>query len=262
MKKRMPATLVHGFRRVCARAVPILCLAVAASAAVPPARAPVDFVRSRAGGHDVLLLGTRHRQPAILGFVEELLPALKAAGVSHVGLEIGADQQSRLDGFLATGRGLDGLTLHPQIDCPAYRVLLDGVRRSGLSALAIDRPAGAVGPPPSRDRYMAQRVAALFREHPGARLVAVVGNLHTLKRYPWRTPAVTDTGIRPLLAELRPDLRVVSIAQWTGPEPLAPTAPRPLALAAGDLKGPPAFLAPAALAPLSAAAAVDGLILH
>ena len=262
MEKRTPATLVHRFRRVCVRAVPILCLAVAASAAVPPAKAPVDFVRSRAAGHDVLLLGTRHRQPAILGFVEGLLPALRAAGFTHVGLEIGSDQQARIDGFMATRRGLEDIALHPQIDCAAYRGLLAGLRSSGLSVLAIDRPADAVAAPPSRDRYMARRVAALFREHPGARLVVVVGNLHTLKRYPWQAPTVKDTGLRPALAALRPDLRIVSIAQWTGPEPLAPPAPRPLALVTDGLDTAPAFLAPAALAPLSAAAAVDGLILH
>jgi len=256
------ATLFYRFRRRCARAVPMLCLAVAASTAVPRWTDPLEFVRSRAAGHDVLLLGTRHRQPAILAFVGNLLPVLKATGVTHIGLEIGAHQQAVLDDYLDSGRGLEDLVLHPQIDCVAYRGLLAALRQSGLSALAIDRSSGAAAPPLSRDRYMAHRVAALFRKRPGARLVAVVGNLHTLKRYPWRTPAVTDTGIRPALAALRPDLRVVSIAQWTDPEPLAPSTPRPLALVADGLNGAPAFLAAAALLPMSTAAAVDGLILH
>lgn len=246
--------------RLCRLVVLGLCLA-AATAAVPPPSGPAAFVLRRAARHDVLLLGTRHRQPAILAFVADLLPGLRAAGVTHIGLEIGSDQQRRLDACLATGRGWSKLALHPQIDCAAYRRLLAAVGRNGLAALALDRPAAAAGPG-SRDRYMAARLADLFHRRPAARVAVVVGNLHTLKRFPWLSPAVTDTGIRPTLVALRPDLAVCSIAQWNGPEPLAPGASRPLALAGADLSGTPAFLGPAALAPLSAAAAVDAIILH
>ena len=253
------ASPVSRLGRLISRTAAILCLLAVSGAAAPVPVAPATFVLSWAAGHDVLLLGTRHRQPRILGFVTDLLPALRAAGVTHVGLEIGADQQPDLDRYLS-GRDTALPALYPQIDCAAYRRLLGALRRTGLPALALDRPATL--PSGSRDHFMARRIAALFERQPDARLLVVVGNLHTLKAVRWLSPAVRDTVIRPALARLQPRLRVCSIAQWNGIDPLAPSGPRPAALATRALKQVPAFLAAAAIESLGADAAVDGLILY
>ena len=38
--------------------------------------------------HDIIFLGTTHKKPAILNFVQDLIPRLYEAGITHLGLEI------------------------------------------------------------------------------------------------------------------------------------------------------------------------------
>ena len=52
--------------------------------------------------HDIVFLGTRHKQPLILNFISDLITALHNSGVTHIGLEIISDQQGKIDQFMKT----------------------------------------------------------------------------------------------------------------------------------------------------------------
>ena len=82
---------------------------------------PADYLHSKLQKNDIVFLGTTHKKPEILEFIAELIPSLKGLGVTHIGLEIPSDQQEKIDTFMPTGKGLDAIQFHPQIDCPEYR---------------------------------------------------------------------------------------------------------------------------------------------
>lgn len=72
----------------------------------------VTYIQTKIQENDVVLLGTRHKQPEILAFITELIPKLKDNGVTHLGVEIPSDQQDPIDIFMKTGNGLDEVQFH------------------------------------------------------------------------------------------------------------------------------------------------------
>ena len=46
------------------------------------------YVMEKLSGHDIVFMGTTHRQPSILGLMAGLAPQLQKAGVTHLALEI------------------------------------------------------------------------------------------------------------------------------------------------------------------------------
>jgi hypothetical protein len=84
---------------------------------------PKDYVLNKLQSHDLVMLGTRHKREPVLQFISDLIPALHNAGVTHIGLEICSDQQDKIDRFIKTGTGLNGIGIHPLIDFPSYRNL-------------------------------------------------------------------------------------------------------------------------------------------
>ncbi len=66
---------------------------------------PKPYVLGKRQSHDLVLLETRHKREPILLFISDLIPALHNAGVTHIALEICADQQDRIDHFIETGTG-------------------------------------------------------------------------------------------------------------------------------------------------------------
>jgi hypothetical protein len=119
---------------------------------------PQSYVLSKFQTHDIVLLGTRHKQLPILNSVSELITALQISGVSHIGLEIVSEQQAKIDRFMNTGAGLDDISIHFQIDCPEYRNLFNVIR--GLdpdkrpAPVALDLPKSKYGENISRDELM------------------------------------------------------------------------------------------------------------
>jgi Haem-binding uptake, Tiki superfamily, ChaN len=174
------------------------------------------YVMGKLAGHDVVLMGTTHRQPAILGMMAQLAPRLHDAQVTHLALEISSDQQARLDRFLATGKRLEAIRLHDAIDCPAYRRLLSLLQRlkpdQRPKVVAIDLPRAQYAGTVSRNEYMATSLVAILRSQPKARILAMLGSLHVLRKLQWagrltgRHPA-----IRTYLSRWRPDLRIFTI---------------------------------------------------
>ena len=66
---------------------------------------PKEYVPDKFQSHDLIMLGTRHKQETILKFISDLIPAMHNAGVTHIGLEICSDQQDKIDHFIKTGIG-------------------------------------------------------------------------------------------------------------------------------------------------------------
>jgi hypothetical protein len=98
------------------------------------------YVLEKLKAYDIVFLGTTHKKPAILKFIAELIPHLKDAGVTRIGLEIPTDQQGNLNTFMNTGTGLMGIYVHPQIDCSEYRDLLKALHKQRFSVVALDLP--------------------------------------------------------------------------------------------------------------------------
>jgi len=181
---------------------------------------PEEYVLGKFETHAVVLLGTRHKKDRILQFISDLIPNLRNAGITHIGFEIRSDQQDYLDLFMETGKGLDAVNLHPQIDCPAYRHLLKQIRVSGnLRPVALDLPKSRYGQK-SRDEYMAQSIAKVFRKKPDAKMLVVAGNNHVLKKLDWQDHVPDKTGsMRSYLNDFMPGLSVFSIGQLIDENP-------------------------------------------
>jgi hypothetical protein len=123
---------------------------------------PFDFIIAKAKAHDVVLLGTKHRQPPILDFISELLPNLPAAGITHIGLEIATDQQESIDRFIETGQGLNAIEIDPIIDCPDYRRNLVIIRTLAVKVVALDLPKSMWNSKHSRDRWMTNNINSIL----------------------------------------------------------------------------------------------------
>ncbi len=185
----------------------------------PPAEASAQrYVLEKLSRHDVLFMGTTHQQPEIPAFMAALLPHLRSTGVTHLALEIAADQQTHLDRFLTTGHGLEAIQLHPAIDFPGYRQLLQALAdlRPDLrpEVKALDLPPDAYDGPLDRDTHIAAGLLEIFQARPDAKILVELGSLHVLCKLPWsQRLARRPEAIRTRLQTARPDLRLFSIVQ-------------------------------------------------
>jgi hypothetical protein len=182
---------------------------------------PQFYILSKFQSHDIVFLGTRHRQPPILKVIGEIIPNLHDAGVTHVGLEIASDQQDKIDHFLMTGTGLFDIEIPEPIDCPEYRDLFSVLRTMSLSKrptpVALDLPKSEFSKPVSRDDCMAKIITALFRANPKAKMLVVVGNLHVLKKLDWQDHVPNKhRAIREYPSESLPALKMFSVGQVIG----------------------------------------------
>jgi len=172
---------------------------------------PKSFFMSETDSHNVILLGTKHNQPSISLFLTAILPTLAASGVTHVGLEITSDQQPKIDNFTRTGSGLDEIDIFHAIDRPEYRCFLDTVRLCELKPVALDLPRSMWKSAFTRDEWMARNIGSLFQRESGAKMVVVVGNLHTLKRVDWLDATKIDVFLPGYLSRYEPDLKTLSV---------------------------------------------------
>ena len=174
------------------------------------------YILQKVAGHDIVLMGTTHRQPAILELTTRIVPQLTSAGVTHLALEISSDQQARLDRFLNTGTGLAAIRIPTAIDCPAYRRLLEALQRLGPGKhpriLAIDLPQALYSGKISRDEHMASILTTVIGNQPQAKVMAMLGSLHVLRQLRWANRITTGhPAIRTCLSRWRPDLRIFSM---------------------------------------------------
>lgn len=184
------------------------------------------YVLEKLRAHDLVFMGTTHKQPAILSLLAGLLPRLYAAGVTHVALEIPSDQQAGIDRFLSTGNSLEQLTLPSVIDCPEYRQLLTLLAEMPEDmrprVRAVDLPPDQYGGGTDRDRWMAERLLDIMQSCPAPKVLAVMGSLHVLRKLQWSPRIVNGpVAIQTRLRSWRPDLSIFSIVNIVpGTEPL------------------------------------------
>lgn len=193
---------------------------------------PIPFVLDKAGENDVILFGTTHKQDEILDLLAELIPQLTSVGITHVGLEIAADQQSAVDNYRVSGKGLDEIQVLPTIDCTRYRRLLQVIRRTPLTPVAIDLPASKRNIIGTRDEWMARSIVRILNRDGKAKIFVVVGGIHTLKQVEWRVNK-SDHVIRSYLKEMRPGVKAYTIYSCIGCEADEPTFRRILGVASG-----------------------------
>jgi hypothetical protein len=182
---------------------------------------PKFYVLQKFKTHDIVFLGTRHKQPSILNFISEIITALHNSGVTHIGLEITSDQQNKINNFLNTGVGLSDISIHPQIDCPEYRNLFNVLRtldpNKRPAAIALDLPKSKYNESISREEWMARSIAKIFNKNPNAKMLIIIGNNHVLKKLNWQDHVPNPhRSVREYLSEKRSSLRFFSIGQIIG----------------------------------------------
>jgi len=182
---------------------------------------PQSYVLTKLKSHDIILLGTRHKQSPILKFISDLITVLHDSRVTYIGLEIESDQQHKIDKFIKTGAGLSDIQIHSQIDCPEYRNLFNALRaldpNKRPTPIALDLPKSKYKEPISRDEWMAKSIAKIYQNNPNAKMLVVVGDLHILKKLDWQDHVPNPhRSIREYLSEKRRKLRIFSIGQIIG----------------------------------------------
>ena len=161
-----------------------------------------------------LRIGERRQQPEsralFLGLVTRLV---KRGERTLVGLDIPAARQDALDAVMAGARSPAGVA-HPIIDSPAYQRLL-------LELSALQRAHGALVTVVAiddldnntpRDEAMARHLRRYLASGEVERVVALTGNLHTIRQMQWAKEAGCQP---PYLAErlIHADITVTSIMQ-------------------------------------------------
>ena len=150
---------------------------------------PRLYILEKLKSHDIIFLGTTHKNSTILKFISDLIPYLPEAKVTHLGLEISSNQQNKIDNFLENGTGLVDIKLHFQIDCPEYRNLIKLTRtlekNNRPDIVALDLPESMYQKEMSRDEWMATSIKNAFRFNSHVKMLVVVGNLHVLKNIAW-----------------------------------------------------------------------------
>ncbi|WP_430232624.1 hypothetical protein [Nitrosomonas communis] len=136
--------------------------------------------------HSITIIGERHKRPESIQFFHELISRyLQQDKCLTVALEIASDQQATLDEIVEGRMAVADIELPPMIDHPSYRSLIDELvamkrRDACLKLIAIDGEELNV----NRDEWMAERLAKQISQAP---ILALLGNLHTLKRVDWHT---------------------------------------------------------------------------
>jgi len=178
---------------------------------------PAEYVQTKLKQNDIVFLGTTYRKPKVLVFITALLPSLTSLGVTHIGLEIPADQQERIDAFMQTGNGLNNILLPKEIDTAKYRHLFEVLRTSGgPNPVAIDLPFTRKGGSVSNDEWMAQSLIPLL---PG-KILVIVGNPHIFKKLEWKENARnTNLSVRQYIEREKPETRMWSVGQVIDEDP-------------------------------------------
>jgi hypothetical protein len=136
--------------------------------------------------HSITIIGERHKRPESIQFFQELISRyLQQDKCLLVALEIASNQQTILDEIVEGRVTVADIEIPTMIDHPPIRSLIDdlvAMKRRGtcLKLIAIDEEELNV----NRDEWMAERLAKHISQAP---ILALLGNLHTLKRVDWHT---------------------------------------------------------------------------
>ena len=120
-----------------------------------------------------------------------------------------------------TGKGMDAIQFHSQIDHPEYRHILQLLRESGGPVpVAIDSPYSEHGGKISRDEWMAQTLLEVFQKEPSAKILVIVGGLHILKKLEWEEYVPNKKlSIRQYIERQKPNVKMWSVGQLINQNP-------------------------------------------
>ena len=140
----------------------------------------------RGMGLDTLtIIGEGHRRPESTQFFKSIVSEyLEQDKCLVVALEIASSQQAAIDKVVEKGAEVSSISIPPMIDHPAYRAMLSDLAEmkkqgSCVELIAIDAD---MKTSTRRDEWMAR-----ILEHKAgtAPILALLGNLHTLKKVDW-----------------------------------------------------------------------------
>jgi hypothetical protein len=179
-------------------------------------RKALPYVLEKLRSHQIVMMGTIHKKPQILELTAQLLPLIRAAGVTHLAIEVSSDQQNNIDRFIQNGTGLMQIRLHHSIDCTQYRRLFTIIRDlpspQRPHIVAIDLPPTQYSGPIGRDAYMANALSDMLQPGTDRKVLVILGSLHVLKKLDW-LPRITNRqpSIRSLLKRRLPTLEIFSL---------------------------------------------------
>lgn len=137
--------------------------------------------------HSITIIGESPQLSESIQFFQELISSyLQQGKCLAVALEIVSSQQAMLDQIVEGRATKSDIKLPPMIDHTPYRSLINDLvrmKRRGncLKLIAIDGEGLNV----NQDKWIAGRLAKQISQAP---VLALLGNLHTLKKIGWNSP--------------------------------------------------------------------------
>lgn len=129
-----------------------------------------------AGNAQIMFFGDHHWNEMIRPHLAAHLAELKENGFTHFLIEAPHKQREEFKKFNAGTRfGLDGLDLGPDRDIGS---LIFAARNEGLTVLPYDTTLTGKGWREYREHYIANKIAAILRADPEARLAVLIGGRH------------------------------------------------------------------------------------
>ena len=147
--------------------------------------------------HQLIIIGETHlHAESMQWFLSAISSYVQNGQCLHVALEIDSSQQAALQAAVSGKASIAAVQINPFINSPSYRRLLAGLTnlvkgRHCLQVHAVDMPQSAHA---KREQWMADRLAGI---EGGAPIVALLGNLHALKKVAW----LPGSQAEPFLAE-------------------------------------------------------------
>jgi hypothetical protein len=149
--------------------------------------------------NSITIIGETHRQPGSIQFFQSLITKyLQQDKCLTVALEIASSQQLLIDRIMQSGGNVEDIQIAYMIDHPPYRAMiadLARISRNGacVKLIAID---GDIESRVGSDEWMANEILQHIGLNP---LIALLGNLHTLKKIDWNKSISTAS---PFVAEI------------------------------------------------------------
>lgn len=148
-------------------------------------RQPVDALVDACKNHKLIGVGENHfTTPGMRTLVKDALPALKAAGLKYLAIEMNHKLQPQVDEFTATGKMDDPRMTEGALGHPTYVAMLEEARRVGLKIIAIDKQEHTAEESDdddvvaARDECMTNHLLALRAKDPNAIILFYVGAYH------------------------------------------------------------------------------------
>ncbi len=144
-----------------------------------PAQALVDAMKDSR----VLAIGEQHvpSPNALRKMIAETIPKLKAAGATHLALEMPPSYQEYLDRFMKDGKfdEADLKKMPKPFHDKDYIAVLKAARDAGIKLVAVDAEDNDVGNP-DREKAMADSIQKILKADEQNKVILIAGMLHVI----------------------------------------------------------------------------------